>query len=165
MKKQFIALCALILVFAVNVLTASEQTSPKYGIEQYLKVRAASSPSFSPDGRRVAFLLNQTGTNQIWLVPTSGDATPKQLTNYEDNISFVKFSPTEDAILFGKAAGGDENTQFFIMQADGSSVRQLISDASVRNNFGEWTADGTRIFYSSNKQPRSKLTKHYIQSE
>jgi dipeptidyl aminopeptidase/acylaminoacyl peptidase len=150
--KKSIALFAFLI--SASLVCAQTKPAERFSIEQYLNIRAASSPSFSPDGRRVAFLTNRTGTNQIWIVPAAG-GEPKQLTDYEDNIAFVRFSPVADSILFGKASGGDENAQFFVMNGDGSGVRQLTSDASVRNNFGDWTADGTRIFYASNKRDRN----------
>ncbi|MDQ4122626.1 MAG: S9 family peptidase [Acidobacteriota bacterium] len=151
MKRIFSFL--LVLLFAASVYAQMKQPE-KYTIEQYLRIRSASSPSFSPIGDRVAFLSNVTGTNQVWIVPATGGA-PKQLTNYEDNVGFVAFSPVDDAVVFGKAAGGDENTQFFWMRADGSGVKTLTNDPKVRHNFGDWSGDGKRIFYASNKRNRN----------
>ncbi|HEX8264546.1 MAG TPA: S9 family peptidase [Pyrinomonadaceae bacterium] len=151
MKRIFTVLSVL---FVTASVFAQTKQPGKYTIEQYLNIRSASAPSFSPTGDRVAYLTNVTGTNQIWIVPASGGA-PKQLTNYEDNVGFVALSPADDAIVFGKASGGDENTQFFWMRADGSEVKALTSDPKVRHNFGDWSDDGKRIFYASNKRNRN----------
>jgi dipeptidyl aminopeptidase/acylaminoacyl peptidase len=151
MKRVFSFL--FVLFFAASVFAQTKQPG-KYTIEQYLNIRSASAPSFSPTGDRLAYLTNVTGTNQVWIIAATGGA-PKQLTNYEDNIGFVAFSPTDDAIVFGKASGGDENTQFFWMRADGSGVKALTNDPKVRHNFGDWSEDGRRIFYASNKRNRN----------
>ncbi|HEX8566870.1 MAG TPA: S9 family peptidase [Pyrinomonadaceae bacterium] len=151
MKKIFTVLSVLFVTASVFAQTIQPG---KYTIEQYLNIRSASAPSFSPTGDRVAYLSNVTGTNQVWIVAATGGA-PKQLTNYEDNVGFVAFSPADDAIVFGKASGGDENTQFFWMRADGSEVKALTSDPKVRHNFGDWSEDGKRIFYASNKRNRN----------
>jgi len=151
MKRVFSFL--FVLFFAASVFAQTKQ-SEKYTIEQYLNIRSASAPSFSPTGDRLAYLTNVTGTNQVWIIAAAGGA-PKQLTNYEDNIGFVAFSPADDAIVFGKASGGDENTQFFWMRADGSGVKALTNDPKVRHNFGDWSEDGRRIFYASNKRNRN----------
>ena len=145
-----------ILLLTILTIPAFGQNmkAEKYGIEQYLRISSASQPTFSPDGRNIAYLTNATGTNQVWIIPASG-GEPKQLTNYEDNVSFVEFSPREDLILFGKASGGDENAQLFLMRSDGSNVKQLTNNPNVRNNFGEWSKDGRRIFYASNKRDRN----------
>jgi dipeptidyl aminopeptidase/acylaminoacyl peptidase len=123
-------------------------------IERYLNIRSAGSPTFNKDASKIAYLTNITGTNQIWLVDAKG-GYPEQLTSYQDNIGFVKFSPKGDFIAFGKAKGGDENTQLFLMSPDGSTVKQLTNDEKVRHNFGDWSADGTKIYYASNKRNRT----------
>jgi len=146
MKKLIAAgfvLCLLSLsLFAQN-----------YTIQQYLTIKSAGSPTFSPDGRQIAYLTNVTGTSQIWVINLP-NGKPRQLTNYDDNVSFVRWLP-DGGIIFGKARGGDENAQFFWMKPDGSGVRELTNDPKVRNNFGTISADGKTIYYSSNKRDRN----------
>ena len=77
------------------------------------------------------------------------------MTNYDDNIGFVKFSPNGDLLIFGKAKGGDENTQFFTMKPDGTAVKELTANPKVRYNFGDWSDDGARIYYASNKRDKN----------
>jgi dipeptidyl aminopeptidase/acylaminoacyl peptidase len=147
MKK--ILLLLLILLFPVIVFAQQN-----YTIQQYLNIRSASSPSLSPDGKRLFYLTNVTGTSQIWMIDLPSGA-PKQMTNYDDNIGFVSFSPKGDGVVFGKAKGGDENTQFFWMKPDGSGIKELTANPKVRHNFGDWSADGTRIYYASNKRDKN----------
>ena len=122
-----------------------------FPIERYLNIRSASSPTLDASGERVAFLTNVTGTAQIWSVPTAG-GWPEQLTFYTDRVDFVRWSPDGTGLLFGKARGGDENSQLFWMSPDGAQVRQLTDAPRVRYNFGGWSADGRRISYASNKR-------------
>jgi dipeptidyl aminopeptidase/acylaminoacyl peptidase len=147
MKKFFFAL------FVLSALCVSI-AAQNYTIRQYLNIRSAGSPSLSPDGRRLAYLTNVTGTSQIWMMDLASGAA-KQITNYEDNVGFVRWSPAGNGIVFGKARGGDENTQFFLMANDGASIKELTADPKVRHNFGGWSQDGTRIFYASNKRNRN----------
>lgn len=125
-----------------------------YSIERYLNIRSAGSPAFSKDGSKIAFLTNITGTSQVWMVDSKG-GYPEQITSYPDNVGFVEWSPSGDGIIFGKARGGDENTQFFLMSNDGSEIRQLTNDPSVRHNWGAWANDGRKIYYASNKRNRN----------
>src|SRR6186997_2258737 len=120
-----------------------------YTIQQYLNIKSASAPSFSPDGNQIAYLTNVTGTNQVWVVNAAGGA-PKQLTNYEDNVGFVRWLGDGSGLIFGKAKGGDENTQFYFMKPDGSGVRALTNDPKVRHDFAEISRDGKKIYYASN---------------
>ncbi len=125
-----------------------------YTIQQYLNIKSATSPTLSADGKRLAYLTNVTGTAQIWMIDLAGGA-PKQITNYEDNVGFVRWSPAGNGLVFGKARGGDENTQFFRMANDGSGIKELTNDPKVRHNFGDWAEDGRKIYYASNKRDRN----------
>ena len=89
----------------------------------------------------MAYLTNTTGTSQIWVVMLPNGLRTR-LTDYEDNISFVRWLPDGSGLIFGKARGGDENTQFFWMRPGGTGVRELTSDPRVRHNFGEISKDG-----------------------
>ncbi len=146
MKNLFLLLILTLLTF-----DAFAQTNT---IQQYLNIKSASAPTLSPDGRRLFYLTNITGTSQIYLIDLP-NGQPKQITNYEDNIGFVKFSPKGDGVIFGKAKGGDENTQFYWMKPDGSGIKELTANPKVRYNFGDWSDDGARIYYASNKRDKN----------
>ncbi len=145
--KKFFFLFAL-FVFCLPTLAQN------YTIQQYLNIRSASSPALSPDGKRLAYLTNVSGTSQIWMIDLPNGA-PKQITNYDDNIGFVKWSPGGNGLIFGKAKGGDENTQFFRLSGDGREIKQLTDDPKVRHNFGDFSDDGAKIYYTSNKRDRT----------
>ena len=147
MKKFFYSL------FVLSVFCAAV-SAQDYSIERYLNIRSASSPALSADGKRLAFLTNITGTSQIWMMDAAG-GYPEQITSYQDNIGFVEWSPSGNGLIFGKAKGGDENTQFFWLSNDGSQVKELTSDPKTRHNFGAISDDGARIFYTSNKRDKT----------
>ena len=123
-------------------------------IDRYLNIRAATSPNLSPDGKRLAFLTNITGTPQVWMIEATG-GWPEQMTFYEDRVDFVSWSPDGAGLLFGKAKGGDENAQLYWLSPDGSEIKALTSDPRVRHNFGGWSHDGKYISYGSNKRDRN----------
>ena len=147
MKK----LCCLVFVFLLASASLAQQP---YTIQQYLNIKSAGSPTLSPDAKRMAYLTNVTGTSQVWVIGLP-NGTPKQITNYDDNIGFVQWLPDGSGIIFGKASGGDENTQFFWMKPDGTSVKALTADPKVRHNFAEVSSDGKKIYYASNKRNRT----------
>ncbi len=144
----------VLAVFIAFVLFTVSAGAQKYTIQQYLNIKSAGSPTLSPDGSKMAYLTNATGTSQVWMIDLP-NGTPKQITNYEDNVGFVRWLPDNSGIIFGKARGGDENTQFFWMKTDGSGVLALTDDPKVRNNFAEVSSDGKKIYYASNKRNRT----------
>ncbi len=150
MKRFF-----FIFVLLALAVSAFAQAAEKYTIQQYLNIRSASSPTFAGDSNsRLFYLTNVSGTSQIWMIDAAGGA-PKQITNYDDNVGFISSSPDGSGAVFGKAVGGNENTQFFWMKADGSGIKELTSSATVRHNFGGWSDDGKRIYYASNKRDKN----------
>ncbi len=149
MKKFF-----FLLVWSAFGISAFAQE--KYTIQQYLNIRSASAPTFADNsGKQIFYLTNVSGTSQIWMIDAAGASAPKQITNYDDNIGFISSSPNGDGVVFGKAVGGNENTQFFWMKPDGTAIRQLTNNPAVRHNFGDWSDDGKRIYYASNQRDKN----------
>lgn len=146
------ALCAALFI-TLGIFGSQSTRAEVYSIEQYLNIKSANSPQFSPDGAEIAYLTNITGTSQIWIANIKSGRM-RQITNFEDNISFVRWLP-DGRLLFGKARGGDENTQFFLVPASGGVAEPLTDDPSVRNNFGEVSADGKFVYFASNRRNRS----------
>jgi dipeptidyl aminopeptidase/acylaminoacyl peptidase len=139
-------------LFLVLTIAAAVANGQPYTIQQYLNIKSAISPEFAPDGGQIAYLTNVSGTWQVWAI-TLPAGKPRQLTNYDDNVGFVRWAG--DELIFGKAKGGDENTQFYWMKADGSGVKALTNDPTVRYNFGDVSWDGKTIYYASNKRDRT----------
>jgi dipeptidyl aminopeptidase/acylaminoacyl peptidase len=145
------------------VLSLAVHAQP-YTIQQYLNIKSAGGATLSPDASRMAFTTNATGTSQIWIMELPS-GTPRQITNYEDNVGFVRWLPDGSGLVFGKARGGDENTQFFWMKPDGSGVRELTSDPKVRHNFAGVSKDGSKIYYASNKRNRNFFDVYVMELE
>ncbi len=142
-------------LFVLLTLALPAFAQEKYTIQQYLNIRSASSPTFAVgDGKRLFYLTNISGTSQIWMVDAAG-GTPKQITSYDDNVGFVSSSPDGSGAVFGKAIGGNENTQFFWMKADGTGIKELTNSPTIRHNFGGWSDDSKWIYYASNKRDKT----------
>lgn len=142
------------LLFISASIVFAQNKKELYGIDRYLNIRSSNAPSISPDGNRVAFLTNITGTPQLWMISASG-GWPEQLTFYDDRVDFVSWSPDGTGLIFGKAKGGDENSQIYWISPDGFEIKALTNDPSVRYNFGDWSHGGKQISYSSNKRNRN----------
>jgi len=123
----------------------------KYTINDFLEVKSAWSPSFSPDASKVSYISNITGIAQIYLISKSGgDAV--QLTNSDDPISFASFSPTRNLIIFGKSDGGNEKNQLYLLDPNTKAITQLTNNKEARHDFGSWSYDGKRVSFSSTER-------------
>ena len=122
-----------------------------YSIRDFLEVKSAGGASFSPDEKRIAYLSNVTGTSQIFLISVEEEEL-EQLTDFQDPISFVRFSPTKDVLIFGKATGGNERTQFYLLDLDTRQITNITVNPEVRHDFGAWSPDGKSICFASNER-------------
>jgi len=125
-----------------------------YDIERYLNVRSAGSASFGPDGDRLSFLLDTTGTSQVWTVDEPG-AWPEQRTFYEERVTFASWSPERDELAFGMDEGGNERVQFFRLDAADGTVAPLTDTPDAKHRWGGWSADGERFAFASNRRDES----------
>jgi Tol biopolymer transport system component len=92
--KSIVLRAALLL--ATIAPTAFAQTAKSAQlvdmVTRMAKIGRASSPTFSPDGTRLAFVSDRTGVPQVWVTAVDGGA-PVQVTTGDDPIGRVTWSP------------------------------------------------------------------------
>jgi Tol biopolymer transport system component len=120
-----------------------------YEFARYLKIRAAYGATWSPDGRRIAFLTDITGVPQAWEMPTSG-GWPEQLTFDDERVSGVYYSPKENRIVYSMDAGGNERAQLFLL-GDGEE-RDLTRAPDAIHYFGGFSPEGERIAFTATRR-------------
>jgi WD40 repeat protein len=60
---------------------------------------ATSSPAWSPDGQRIAFIGNQKGTSKVWTIGINGGtAQPLEYTNASDTNCKLTWWPSSDIV-------------------------------------------------------------------
>jgi dipeptidyl aminopeptidase/acylaminoacyl peptidase len=121
---------------------------------RFLNVRRAYGPSFSPDGRRVAFVMDVTGVPQVFSIGVGG-GWPEQLTFTQERVGMVQFSPIADEMVVASDVGGDERVQLWRLSARGEEMTALTFDPSAMHPFGGWSPDGRRLAWVANdRDPR-----------
>jgi dipeptidyl aminopeptidase/acylaminoacyl peptidase len=121
-----------------------------YEFARYLKVRGTWGASWSADGQRLSFLTEITGVPQVWEVSSEAPSWPEQLTFYEERISGALYSPTENGLLFGMDAGGNERSQLFLLE-DGR-VTDLTGAPDAIHYSGGFSPDGRCIAYTATRR-------------
>ena len=124
-------------------------------IEQYLSAQETTQPAFSADGETVAFLLNTTGTPQVWSL-SEPKAWPTQRTYFDERISFVDWSPSRNEFAFGMDKGSDERDQLYRYDVERGTVTALTDSPQHKHEWGGWTSDGERFAFASNRRNRSE---------
>jgi dipeptidyl aminopeptidase/acylaminoacyl peptidase len=125
-----------------------------YDIERYLNIRSAYGASFGPEGERVSFLMDTTGTPQVWSVDGAG-RWPHQRTFEDERVGFATWSPERDELVYGMDRGGNERMQFFRLSGDGSEEVALTARPDAKHRWGGWSHDGERFAFASNRRDES----------
>jgi dipeptidyl aminopeptidase/acylaminoacyl peptidase len=120
-----------------------------YTFDRYLNVRTAQAPTFSPDGRKVAFISDMTGVPQLWQVSVDG-GWPDQLSFALNRVLSAHYAHQRPEIVFGMDQGGNERQQMFLLR--GPQVLDLAVDPAVIHDFGALSPDDRRLAYSDNRR-------------
>jgi dipeptidyl aminopeptidase/acylaminoacyl peptidase len=137
-----------------------------FSIDRFLNIRAASGPSFAPDGRSLTFLTNITGVAQLWHIPVEG-GWPEQLTFTTESVRGAWFSPRRHELIFSMDLGGNERTQLYRLHGTGGGTDHGIGEGWLTDDlthhpeavhdFGGWSHDGEQIAFSANREDAGRF--------
>ena len=128
--------------------TAPARAGGVYTLQQYMAIKRANGPSFSPDGGRIAFTSNASGDWQLWVTPTSR-WEPRQITRFTGGVE-GSWSPTGATFLGMADRNGDQKYQLYTIDPDRGDTTLLTHEPEVQHRLGGWMPDGKAIFYASN---------------
>ena len=118
------------------------------------------SPSWSPDGRRIAFISERDGhahrrnpgwfTSEIYVMDADG-GNQQNLTNHPSDDRSPSWSPDGKRIVFQSDREGRFNDDIYVMAADGGNL-QILTDNRNNDLDPSWSPDGERIVFSSSRE-------------
>jgi serine/threonine protein kinase len=110
--------------------------------------RAERAASFAPDGKRIAFASDRSGSFEIWTCSEDG-TNQIQLTSLNGaDVGSPVWSPDGKTIAFDARVEGHGDV--FLISAEGGSPQRLTS-GSFENNLPTWSRDLRWIYFSSNR--------------
>ena len=118
--------------------------------------RHDQGPQYSPDGERIAFASNRSGTSEIWMCDREG-ANATRLTSMNGPATGTPhWSPDSRQIAFDSRPDG--NPDIYIVGAAGGALRRLTTDAS-EEVVPTWSRDGRAVYFASNRSGTYQIWK------
>jgi Tol biopolymer transport system component/DNA-binding winged helix-turn-helix (wHTH) protein len=111
---------------------------------------------YSPDGKKIVFNSNRSGSFELWMCDTEGHAC-SQLTSLGGPIpGSPRWSPDSHWVAFDCPKAG--NSDIYVISIDGGVPRQITmeSSADVRPS---WSRDGHWIYFGSNRNGNWQIWK------
>jgi dipeptidyl aminopeptidase/acylaminoacyl peptidase len=128
-------------------------------VERMARIGGCWSPSFSPDGLRLAFVSNRSGVPQVWTVAFDG-VRPERVTNLDDQVGRVEWSPDGRLLAFTLAPGGGMNSQIYLVRPDGQQLTPISAPelySKANNLLDGFSHDGRLLLLSSNRADAASL--------
>jgi Tol biopolymer transport system component len=118
--------------------------------------RQETGPRYSPDGRRIAFSSNRSGSQEIWIADSEG-ASALPLTSFGGPATgSPNWSPDGRTIAFDSRPDG--NPDIYLISAEGGAPRRFTSDPSAEV-VPTFSNDGRWIYFASNRTGGFQLWK------
>jgi dipeptidyl aminopeptidase/acylaminoacyl peptidase len=161
-RRSLAILGFILLIGSLALQSPAADSSPRVpSVDDLLGVKTVGGTAISPDGKWVAYGVNEADTKQdafvtqIWLAdPVSGKTF--QLTRGSKSASNGQWSRDGQWLAFTSSRIGDKN-QIFAIRPEGGEAVQLTKSESSVNGFA-WSPDGKMIAFSA-ADPTTRLMK------
>jgi Tol biopolymer transport system component len=130
----------------VNIWRLDLRASPPKGQKLVVSSREQKAPSISPDGSKIAFESNRTGSNEVWVCDFDG-SNSVQLTSFGTGATGTpRWSPDGKLIAFDSRAGGEAN--IYVVDPQGGIPQKVEIDIHG-NSLPSWSHDGSWIYFTN----------------
>src|SRR5882757_995763 len=106
---------------------------------------AVNTAAWSPDGRTLAIVLQETGWDKVFLFPVIG-GKPRQLTKDEGEDETPTYSPDGKSIAIVSNRNSPEEHHIWIVPANGSAPHRLTHFSGIETD-PQWSPDGQTIYF------------------
>ena len=129
---------------------------PSVPVRLIASTRSNHTPQFSPDGEKIAFASDSSGTDEIWICDRDG-TNLIQLTNFGGPIvGSPRWSPDGKQIVFDVHTSNVDH--LYVISVEGGSPQRVTTE-TLDESVPTWSRDGKWIYFCSNRSGDQQLWK------
>lgn len=117
-----------------------------------------TSPTFSPDGRQIAFVSDRGGVPQIWVMDAETGADAKPLTPWCGYCTSPDWSPNSPWVAYNAMAGAGR-FDLFVVHVETGAVRRLTMGGGS-NEDPSFSPDGRYLVFTRSRRTEAGEHKH-----
>jgi Tol biopolymer transport system component/tRNA A-37 threonylcarbamoyl transferase component Bud32 len=136
--------------------TSNAPAAGEKAISLISSTRNQGSPQFSPDGKRIAFMSDRSGSYELWVCDSDGQNS-EQVTSFGGPlVTNPTWSPDGERLAFDSNAGGQFD--IFVVGATGGKPQRMTTDPANDGN-PSWSRDGRWIYFDSARSGQQQVWK------
>jgi Tol biopolymer transport system component len=129
-----------------SIKSDSNPSARPIAIDDLFYSRRVTAPTWSPDGKQVAFSTNLTGRINLWKVSADG-GWPLQLVVSDDRQYDAVWSPDGKWVVYDQDFGGSEYYDLFAVPSDGGAPINLTNTPDISESGAQFSSDGKTLAF------------------
>jgi Tol biopolymer transport system component len=118
------------------------------------RLRLHAQLFFSPDGRRLAFVSDRSGTNEVWISNVDG-SDPRPLTSFGGPwTGSPSWSP--DGLRIALDAHASTESALYVVRVDGG-VPERVATGVPDSTTPWWSSDGRRLYFCAKAEGQDQI--------
>jgi len=105
------------------------------------------TPAWSPDGKRIAFKSNRSGSEELWVCAADG-ANPFKLTSFAGpHVIFPRWSTDGQRLIFSAVTGPGGSLESYVIDAKGGAPQRINAVGHRTMAHSVFSRDGRWIYF------------------